>query len=250
VLQEEQRAVVDARQAGAEATAVAQGLGLVLDVPLLLLPLHAEGRVGQHVVEGALALGVAVEAVPGEGVAEDDVVGVLALDQHVSLADGPGLVVPVLAEQVGIGVGVEVADVTLGHREHAAGAAGRVVDGLDHVAAAQVLLRGEQQVDHQLDDLAGREVLPGLFVRLLRADPDEFLEDIPHLDVAHAVRGQVDRGELLDDLVEEVLLRHARDLLIEREPLHDLADIAREAVDVGVEVGRELVGVVEQPGQV
>ena len=83
-----------------------------------------------------LALGVAVEAVPGEAVAEDDVVGVLALDQHVGLADGPGLVVPVLAEQVGIGVGVEVADVALGDREHAAGAAGRVVDGLDDVALA------------------------------------------------------------------------------------------------------------------
>ena len=61
---------------------------------------------------------------------------------------------------------------------------------------------------------------------------------------------EVDRGELLDDLVQEVLLGHAGDLLIEREPLHDLADVARKAVDVGVEVGRELVGVVEELGQV
>src|SRR5690606_22396939 len=101
VLQEEQRAVVDARQPGAEAAVVAESLGFVRDVLLLLFPLHAEGRIGEHIVEGALlALGVAVEAVLGEGVAEDDVVGVLAFDEHVGLADRPGFVVPVLPEQV------------------------------------------------------------------------------------------------------------------------------------------------------
>ena len=100
VLQEEQRAIVDARQARAEAAVVAERVALVLDVLLLLLPLHAEGRIGEHVVERPfLAVGVAVEAVLGEGVAEDDVVGVLALDEHVGPADGPGLVVPVLAEE-------------------------------------------------------------------------------------------------------------------------------------------------------
>ena len=61
---------------------------------------------------------------------------------------------------------------------------------------------------------------------------------------------QIDRGERLDDLVQQVLLGHARDLLIEREALHDLADVRREAVDVGVEVGRELIRVVEELGQV
>ena len=30
--------------------------------------------------------------------------------------------------------------------------------------------------------------------------------------------------------VEQVLLRHARDLLIEREPLHDVSDVLGEAV--------------------
>ena len=121
-----------------------------------------------------------------------------------------------------------------------------IVDGLDDVAAAQVLLRREQQVDHQLDHLARREVLPGLLVRLLRADPDQLLEDVAHLDVVHALGREVDGGERLDDLVEQVLFGHARDLLVEREPLHDVADVLREAVDVAVEIRRELVGVVEQ----
>ena len=166
---------------------------LLLDEALLLLPLHAEGRIGQHVVEGdLLAVCVAIEAVLGEGVAEDDVVGVLALDQHVGLADRPGFVVPVLAEEERIGVGVEIADVFLRYRQHAAGAAGRIVDGLDHVAPAKVLLRREQKVDHQLDHLARCEVLAGLLVRLLGADPDELLEDIAHLDVVHALRRKID----------------------------------------------------------
>jgi hypothetical protein len=94
--------------------------------PARILSRAASSRA--HVVEGALrAVGVAVEAVLGERVAEDDVVGVLAFDEHVGLAERPRLVVPVLAEQVRIRVGVEVADVALGDREHAARAAGRAL---------------------------------------------------------------------------------------------------------------------------
>ena len=64
-----------------------------------------------------------------------------ALDEHVGLADGPGFVVPVLAEELGLRVGVKVADVFLGDRQHAARAAGGIVDGLHHVAAGEVFLR-------------------------------------------------------------------------------------------------------------
>jgi len=65
-----------------------------------------------------------------------------------------------------------------------------------------------------------------------------------------ALGGEVHGRELLDHLVQQVFLRQARDLLIEGEALHDLADVAREAVQIGVEVGRELVGVVQQLRQV
>ena len=56
--------------------------------------------------------------------------------------------------------------------------------------------------------------------------------------------------ERLDDLVEQILLGHARDLLVEGEPLHDVADVLREAVDVAVEIRRELVRVVEKLGEI
>ena len=99
--QEEQRAIADARQAGTEAAVEALLLEFLADFGFDLLPFHAEGRIGKHVVED-----LAEQAVGGEGVAEDDVGDVLALDQHVGLADGVGLGVQFLAihDQPGIGV--------------------------------------------------------------------------------------------------------------------------------------------------
>ena len=64
-----------------------------------------------------------------EGVAEGDVADVLALDEHVRLADGVGLVVQLLPEHGEAGLGVVLGQVLVGHREHAAGAGRRVVQG-------------------------------------------------------------------------------------------------------------------------
>jgi len=73
---------------------------------------------------------------------------------------------------------------------------------------------------------------------------------IAHLHVIDAFRGKVHSCERLDDLVEQVLLGHARDLLVEREPLHDAAPVRRKPVDVAHEIGRELVWIVEQFSEV
>ena len=93
-------------------------------------------------------------------------------------------------------------------------------------------------------------MLAGLFVRLLRADPDKLLEDVSHLDVIHVLGGEIYRSECLHDFVEKVFLRHLGDLLVKGEALHDRPNIGREAINVGVEVGRKLVRVIEQFGQV
>ena len=82
VHQEEHRAIADARQAGAEA-AVEALLSCSGARPFDLFPFHAEGRVGQHVVELTAAVAVVAERIAG-----DDVGHVLALDEHVGLADG------------------------------------------------------------------------------------------------------------------------------------------------------------------
>src|SRR5450759_1601226 len=83
--------------------------------------------VGEHVVElviGEVILGLAV----AEGVAEFDVVERVAFDKHVGAADGVGFGVVVLAEEDELGVGVELLEAFGGGGEHAAGAAGGVVE--------------------------------------------------------------------------------------------------------------------------
>jgi hypothetical protein len=113
-----------------------------LDEPGLLLPLHSERRVGEHVVEShLLPIGVSVEAVLGESVVAADVIRVPALDEHVRLADGPRLVVPILAEEQGLGVLVQLANVGFRDRKHSSRTARRIVDGLHNVTPAQVFFR-------------------------------------------------------------------------------------------------------------
>ena len=58
------------------------------------------------------------------------------------------------------------------------------------------------------------------------------------------------RGKCLDDLIQEVFLRHARDLLVKGEPFHDGPHIGRKCVDIAVEIRRQLVWIVQQPAQI
>ena len=49
--QEKQRAIADPRQAGTEAAIEAHLLGFPADFLFDLFPLHAKGRIGEHIVE-------------------------------------------------------------------------------------------------------------------------------------------------------------------------------------------------------
>ena len=63
-----------------------------------------------------------------EGVAKDDVVDRLVLDEHVGTTDGVGLGIVVLAEERQVSLRLLLADVFLGYGQHATRAACRVVD--------------------------------------------------------------------------------------------------------------------------
>ena len=243
VLEKEQRAVVDPRESCAEASGIAELLRFAPDEFLLLLPFDAKRRIREHVVEAILP-----EAVVHERAAELDVVHVLALDEHVGTAGGIRLVVQILPIEHRHGVAVEGADVFLGNGEHAAGSAGGVVDGLDDVALVEVMFGAEQEVDHEADDLARREMLSGLFVRLFGADQDKFLEDIAHLQIGDGLGGEIDLigGESLDHVEEEVFFVHLGDLHPEVEAFEDVPHVGGEGVYVAREVLGELIGVVEQ----
>ena len=234
VLQEQERPVVDPRQPGTEPARVAERRLLVVDVLLDRLPFHAERRVGQHVVVRLLLVAVVAERVPVE-----DRAGLVA-KEHLRPAGRPRLWVQFLPPEVDPCVRIEGFDLVFRGGQHAAGSAGGVEDVDDlALAADRVPVRGDQQVHHQVDDLARGEVLAGGGVRVLVELADQVLEH-----VAHVVRGQLlqvlHRGEPADDLEQDLRLGHPGDLVVQVEPLDDLPDVLGEAGDVVPQVLRHL----------
>ncbi|GMA92003.1 hypothetical protein GCM10025869_25320 [Homoserinibacter gongjuensis] len=205
------------------------------------LPVDAVRRVRQHVVEALTG-----KQVIGEGVAAADVRRVLALRDHVRLADRVRLRVDLLAVQPQPRIRVHGEDALLGDREHAARAGCRVVDAADDAGiedAAVVAL--EQQVDHQPDRVARREVLTRGLVRRLRELADERLEEVAHLGIRDAVGVEIDVGELLHHEQQPVVLGHGADLVLELELLEDV-DLRREPCDEVDEVIGESVGILHE----
>ncbi len=76
---------------------------------------------------------MACELVIRQGVAIHNEVGLIALDEHIRLADGKGLVVDLLPERHKLGGSVELAQIFFRNREHTPGAAGGIIDRPCHV---------------------------------------------------------------------------------------------------------------------
>jgi hypothetical protein len=109
--------------------------------------------------------------------------------------------------------------------------------------ASSFVVVDEEQVDHEADHFARREVITGRLVREFVEAADEVLEDEPHLLVRHVRRVEVDVGELRDHEVKDVRLVHLLDLGLELEVLEDALDVRREALDVADQVLVDVVRV-------
>ena len=177
---------------------------------LVALPALAVGRIGEHEIELAGRERVVRQRRPFRPA--DDVVGLLAFafEQQIGLADGVGLGVDLLPVQVGgdllaVLLG-EFVQRFFGDRQHAAGAAGAVVEQI----RARLDLVGDRQEDqlrHELDGIARRPVLARLLVVLLVEAADQFLEDRAHrmvvearmlhrtIAVQHRLRAEIDRRD-------------------------------------------------------
>ena len=172
VLEEKQLAVGDARQARAEASFRAKCLRLFPYRVLVLLPVHAVGRIGQHVVKRFPPVRIVRQRV-----AEGYLLGVVAGHQHVRFADTEGLAVQLLAEQLDADRGVELLQRLFCQRQHAAGPTGRVIDLPDDALPGQLgVVVGDEQFDDKADDLARREMFACRLVRDFREPPDQILE--------------------------------------------------------------------------
>ena len=127
--------------------------------------------------------------------------------------------------------GGAIEQVFLGHRQHAARAAGRVVDREVPVGDRDV-----EQFHHQPDHFARREVLSGLLAALFREAPQQLLVDVAHLQRRELVRAEFQFLVLVQDRGQPVVLHHLADGGPVVEVLDDVVDVLREPVDVGAEV--------------
>ena len=108
------------------------------------------------------------------------------------------------------------------------------------------LVAGQHQVDHQVHDVARREVLAGVLVERLVELPDQLLEDRPHRGVVDLVGVEVDVLEALQHLEEQPGLVELADGVVEVELLQHLAHVRAEAGDVVAQVGGEVRRVGEE----
>ena len=123
--------------------------------------------------------------------AAHDIVGgvALALEQEVGLADGVGLGVDLLAVEVDGGLlaalGGEMLQGLLGYGEHAAGAAGSVIEqigaGFDLIDDGQ-----ENEFRHERHGVARGPVFSGLLVVFFIEATNQFFEDRTHAMVVEA----------------------------------------------------------------
>ena len=262
VEQKQELTVTDPGQTRCEA---AGGAPVVLGphrVPVAL-PVLAVGWIGDHVVETGSGVAVVRERAPEEDAFR--VAFVFRLHEEVRLADSERFRIYLLPKQVYVRVRVQGTasplalaslsggDVLLGNGEHAARAAARVIDAQHHTLRAQPLLvAGQQQVDHEMDDVAGREVLARVLVQRLVELPDELLEDCAHGEVVDDVRVEVHLGvaEALHDQEEQARLVELADGVVEVELLQHLAHVGAEPGDVVAQVLRDVGRVGEQPREV
>ena len=239
VEQEELLAVGNLGQPGGKAPRLAAGV-LGLHHLFLALPVNAERRVGDDVAEL-----VAAELVLGKRVTVAHVVRVAATDEHIGLGDGVGLCIELLAATGHGRGGVEGADALLHAREHLRCAHGHIIHR--HVGIAG-LGATEQQVGHQVDDIAAGEVRPCFLGIGFGELAHQFLKDVAAIHRADFVRPQIalGRGELLHHEEERVMLHQRVKLVFESELGEDILHVSGETRQIIAEIGLDVVGVGNQ----
>ena len=130
----------------------------------------------------------------------------------------------------------------LRHREHAARAASAVVEQVG--AGLDLGLDGQKhEVRHQSNGVTRRPVLARFLVVLFVELPDQFLEDRSHgwLSMPAGERSISGSRNLLISVPMRIGLGKCGELIAELEILEDVLDVGREAVEVVLEIGKQLL---------
>ena len=231
--------IADLGQTGRKTPHLAPG-GLGFHRLLLPLPVDAEGRVGDDVLEGESG-----ELIFRQSITEPHIVGVAAPDHHVRLGDGKGGGIELLPKAGHLNVAVQLVDALLHAAQHLAGSHGHIVNG--HAAGVEIGF-GQQQVGHQVDDVPAGEVRSGFLAKALGESPHQVLKDVAAVHGADLVRAEIAllRAELLDDEVEGVALHHPLDDVVKVELCQHILCVGRKAGQVIPEVGFNVVRVCQQ----
>ena len=231
--------IADLGQTGRKTPHLAPG-GFGFHRLLLPLPVDAEGRVGDDVLEGESG-----ELIFRQSITEPHIVGVAAPDHHVRLGDGKGGGVELLPEAGYLNVAVQLVDALLHAAQHLAGAHGHIVNG--HAAGVEVGF-GQQQVGHQVDDIPAGEVGSGFLAKALGEPPHQVLEDVAAIHGADLVRAKIALlgAELFDNEVEGVALYHPLDDVVKVELCQHVLCVGRKAGQIIPEVGLDVVRVCQQ----
>ena len=182
-----------------------------------------------------------------------------AFEQQVSLADGVGFGVDFLAKEVNGDVLAvlisKLVKVFFGHGEHAAGAAGAVVDAVGGVDSMLSAIGLKIRLAMSFTTSRGVKCSPAssLFSSLNRRISSSKIVPMAWLsrpgrrsfpswsNTGSGLRLTSWSRELLDEAAEDVGLHQRGDLVAELEFVQNFLDVGGKTVEVGLEVGLELL---------
>jgi hypothetical protein len=223
-----------------------------------------EGRVGEDAVEAGELVVLPLVLGAAKGVLLADVGVGDAVEEHVHLADGPGGADGLLAGEGEVaGIAAAFAHIVAGLDEHAAGAAGGIVNA--HAGL------GIDDLDEHAHDVGRGVEFAGLFAGGVGEEFDEVFvggaEEVGELEVLVA---EGDLFEVLDEVGEDVVVEGAlADLAVEVDVFEDVLEslvvgvldgfegLVEAGADVGLEVaeggpmglGRDEEGVLVAVGE-
>ena len=125
----------------------------------------------------------------------------------------------------------------------------RIVDRAVDAGPIDILFASVDEVRHEADDLARREVIPGFFVGLFVEAHHQMLEQVAHLEIVDPVGVKIDIGHRLDNGEETVAGVELLDLIAKLKAIEDAPRDRGIAVDVRHEVRRNVLGIAKQPGK-
>ena len=187
----------------------------------------------------------ALKTVGLHGVLVTDILRILPLDHHLGQADGIGLRVDLLTKQAHIGRGVVTLYEIIAGGEHTTRAT-RLIQYGDDLSVIENIITAfcQQDIDHQLDNISAGVVVASF--RIFRKSADQIFKYVTHFHVVNGVRIEIQLRERLYYREQSVVLVHLVDLLVKVQAADDVLNIGREALDVCLKVGRQVVGVVDQ----